>query len=248
MTQRAQQDNRCPLCPPPFRVQCWARSWWLIGDGPSYLLFRNLGKEVTHLSGGMHRELRQSLKGYRAIRDGELAPLVGALSLASAEAIYDVDSRANASQRKWAAFAVVREIERVLRLFPKRTTFEKELRRLATSLRAAGQYAMYHAAPGVPESESPPGSFFARDIYGQRWLVTSNPRAVYRCESDSPVAECAQSLWRHEQARWGSHHTVLYRVPTRKELRLHLSMDEPAITKLCQAKGFVWLPRATRIS
>jgi hypothetical protein len=222
----------------------WPGGWCLVGEGPSYLLFNHPQMKVTHLATGLHRELRQSLKGYRAIRGGELAPLADALVLASAEAIDDADERVNAAARKQAAFVVVREIERLLRRFPERATFEKELRQFCSSLRAAGQYAMYHTAPGVPEPESPPGSFFARDRYGQRLLVISNPRAVYRCEADSPVAGCAQNLWRHEQAR--SQRVVPYRVPTRKELREHLGTDEPAINKLCRKEGFWWLPRATR--
>lgn len=229
-----------------MQIRCWARGWWLVGNGPSYLLFRNPEKDVVHLSSGMHRELREALKGYRAIRAGELAPLVEALFWASADAIYDADSRTNAPRRKRAAYTVVRQIEALIRQFPKRATFEEELRRLATSLRAAGQYGMYHAAPGAPESQSLPGAFFAHDLHGQRLLVVSNPAFVYRCEPDSVIAGCTQELWRQEQTRWGDQRTVLYRVPTRKELRLCLGSDEPAITKLARAEGFDWLPRATR--
>jgi hypothetical protein len=218
--------------------------WCLAGNGPSYLLFCP-NKEVIHLAGGLHRALRRDLKGYSAIdQDDELLPLVRALALASADAIYDADPRSNAANRKRAAHVVVREIERLIRQFPKRATFEAELRRLCTSLRAAGQYQMYHTAPGVPESRNPPGSFFARDRYGQRLLVVSDPWVVFRCEPHSPVAKCAQELWRQEQARWGDQRTVLYRVPVRKEVRVHMDANEPTVTKLCRAEGFDWLPRA----
>jgi hypothetical protein len=222
--------------PEPIQTSLWPGGWRLVGNGPSYLLFRHSKMEVTHLASGLHRELHQSLARYRAIRGGELEPLADALILASAEAIYDADERANAPGRKQAAFVVMREIERLIRLFPERDTFEKELRRLCSSLRAAGHYAMYHTAPGAPESESPPGSFFARDRYGQRLLFTSNPQAVYRCEPDSPFAKCAQELWRKEQAR--SQRVVPYRVPTRKELREHLGTAEPAITICAGKKAF----------
>jgi hypothetical protein len=221
-----------------------APGWWLVGNGPSYLLFRNPEKEVMHLATGLFRELREAFRGYSAIQDGKLAPLVWALFLASADAIYDVDGRTNASERKWAAYIVVREITELIRAFPEREIFEQRLRRLATSLRAAGQYEMYHGGFGVPEGTSPPGSFFAHDLLGQRLLVTSS--CIYRCEPDSKIAHCAQELWRREQARWGDQRTVLYQVPTRKDLREYLCSDESAVTKLCLAQGCNWLPRAQK--
>src|ERR1700756_3609843 len=143
----------------PVQIRFLPGGSLLVGNGPSYLLFRNPQKEVTHLSSGLHRELRGALKGYKVIdQDNELLPLVQALVLASADAIYDLDSRVNAANRKGATYMVVREIERLIRQFPNRTTFEAELRRLCTCMRAAGSIAMYHSAPGVPESGSPPGS------------------------------------------------------------------------------------------
>jgi hypothetical protein len=220
------------------QTRLWPGGWCLVGNGPSYLLFRNPEKEVTHLSSGMHRELREALKGYCAIQDDKLAPLVRALFLASADAIYDVEGRTNASERKWAAYMVVREITELIREFPQREIFARRLRRLATCLRAAGQYEMYHGAPGVPEGTYPPGSFFAHDLFGQRLLVTSS--CVYKCEPDSRIARCAQELWRRDGR------TVPYRVPTRKELREYLCSDEPAVTKLCRAQGCNWLPKAQR--
>jgi hypothetical protein len=227
--------------PEPIQTSCWPGGWCLVGDGPSYLLFRNPQMEVTHLSSGLHRELREALRNYHVISSNkELAPLVQMLLLASADAIYDADPRADAASRKWAAFVIVREIERLLRLFPERATFKKELGRFSTCLRAAGQIAMFRSPPGVPGSAGPPGSFFAGDRYGQRLLIMSNPSFVFRCEPKSPFAECARKLWRPEQGE--------YRVPTRKELRMHLSTDDSTITKLCKAAGFDWLPRATRTS
>jgi hypothetical protein len=47
-----------------------------------------------------------------------------------------------------------------------------------------------------------------------------------------------------EIASFGGRVISLYRVPTRKELREYLCLDEPAVTKLCRAQGFEWLPRA----
>ena len=226
-------------------ISRWPGGWCLVGDGPSYLLFGHSQMEVTHLASGLHRNLRKALKGYQVISsDGELEPLVTQLLLASADAIIDADSRANTKERKWAAFVILREIERLLRLFPERDTFEKELGRFGTLLRAAGQIAKYHSPPGVPESESPPGSFFAGDVYGQRLLISSNPSFVFRCEPDSPFAKCAQELWREEEDSWGGHLTSLYRIPSRKDIREHLIVDEARITDLCQTQGFDWLPTA----
>jgi hypothetical protein len=229
----------------PLQVCFWSGGWYLVGNGPAYLLFHAPKKEVTHLVTGMHRELREALKGYSAIQEaGNLALLVWALARASADAI-NLDSRTHdASECRRANYIVVREIERLRRQFPNRTNFEAGLRRLNSSLRAAGQYAMYYGAPGVPEGTSPPGSFFAHDQYGQRLLVTRT--RVYRCEPDSSIARCALALWRREQAHWADQRTVLYRVPTRKELREYRCCDEATITKLCRREGFDWLPSAPK--
>lgn len=67
-------------------------------------------------------------------------------------------------------------------------------------------------------------------IYGDKPLVFS-------CVTNSRIASCALELWRQEP-------TSPYRIPTRKELREFLCVDQPAITKLCRAEGFDWLPRA----
>jgi hypothetical protein len=47
-----------------MRIHRWPGGWTLVGDGPSYLLFDVHKKEVTHLASGLHRALRQDLKGY----------------------------------------------------------------------------------------------------------------------------------------------------------------------------------------
>jgi hypothetical protein len=232
------------MCTPePWQVERWPGGWCLVGDGPSYLLFCPLNKEVKHLTSELHRALRRDLQGYQAIGDDDrLEPLVWALARASAYAIYDLDT---APRRKAAAFTVIQEIQRLIGSFPQPEIFEERLRRLNTLIRAAGVLGMYHgppAAPGVPTLPSPPGSFFTRDQYGQRLLIVSNPPFVFRCEPNSPIAQCAQKVWREEQAQWGDR-TVLYRIPTRAELGEHLCLDKSATTKLCRAEGFNWLPR-----
>ena len=225
----------------------WPGGWTLTGKGPSYLLFKSPEMEVTHLANGLHRNLRKALKGYEVINaKGELVPLVEQLLLASADTVYDADSRPNARDRKWAAFVVVREIEKLIHLFPDRATFEAQLSRLGTSLRAAGEIAKYHSPPGVPESEGPPGSFFAIDVYGQRLLIMKLPPFVLRCESESLFAECAQELWRQEQESWSGQLTSLYRIPSRRDLREHLNVVEARITQLARAEGLGWLPTAAQ--
>jgi hypothetical protein len=227
----------------PVQILRWARGWYLVGNGPSYLLFCP-NKEVLHLSSGLHRQLRRDLKGYTVIgKDGKLEPLVWALTQISADVIHDADPRPDAATRMWANTLVLHEIEMLIHQFPPSCSkiFEGSLRRLATLIRAARILQLYHGppdAPGAPSQKSPPGSFFTGDQSGQRLLVMSNPHFVFRCEPNSPIAQCAQKLWRREGA------TVLYRVPTRRELREFLCLDDPAVTKLCHKEGFDWLPRA----
>jgi len=228
----------------PVQVSRWPGGWCLVGNGPSYLLFCPKNKEVTHLASGLHRALRQDLQGYDAIgAGGELEPLVWAFASASANAIYDIDPSLDAVKRKWAAYVVVREIQEIIRLFPQNPKiFVGRLRRVATLIKAAATLAMYHGppeAPGASSLPSPPGSFFARDQYGQQILVICGTQSfVFRCEPDSAIARCAQELWLEKDP------TKPYRVPTRRELRKHLCCDEATVTKKCRAEGFPWLPRA----
>jgi hypothetical protein len=200
-----------------------------------------------HLASGLHRALRRDLQGYDATRVcGELEPLVWALWKASSDAIYDADRRPDAAKHKWAAYLLVREIEELKSLFRQNPKiFLGRLRRLGSSIKAAGTLEMYHGppeAPGAGSLPSPPGSFFTRDRY-QRLLIVSNPSFAFRLEPDSPIAGCAQKEWRKEQAQWGDR-TVLYRVPTRAELRDYLRSDQATVNKKCRAEGFAWLPRA----
>jgi hypothetical protein len=217
-----------------------AKGWSLVGEGPSYLLFRAPEKEVTHLSTGLFRELREALKGYSAIENGELVPLVRALSLMSPVAIYDIDERTDTPRCKAASYTVLLEWQQLLCPFSQDQVFEERLRRFNSSIRAARRVQMYHGppeAPGASSAPSPPGSFFARDSKGQQILVISGtPSFVFRCKPDSSIARCAQELWLDP--------TKPYRVPTRCELGAHLCLDQSAVTKLCRAEGFGWLGRA----
>jgi len=220
-----------------------APGWALVGDGPGYLLFTP-DKEVIHLSCGLDRALRRDLQGRAAFdKCGELEPLVQALALASPGAIYGIDSSPDAVERKRAAFTVIQEIAELIRLFPhKPKIFKGRLRRLETLIKAAAILTTYHGPPEAPGASSvprPPGSFVSRDPGGRQILVINGtPPFVFRCEPDSSIARCAQTLWRSLDP------TKPYRVPTRKDLREYLYTDEATITKLCRAQGFTWLPRA----
>ena len=155
----------------PVQVSCWAGDWPLVGNGPSYLLFTP-NKEVLHLTSGLDRALRRDLQGYQAIdlrKRDELAPLAQALVLASAQAVYDLDTRMDSLIRKAAVFTVIQEIEQLIRLFPQPKIFEGRLHRLTTLIRAARILAM-HDAPGAPGE-------------------------TLRWEPDSAIARCAQELW-----------------------------------------------------
>jgi hypothetical protein len=88
------------------------------------------------------------------------------------------------------------------------------------------------------------------DAHERELLVTDyadehNQRTL-TCVTDSQIADCALALWNAEKKSFGGGATSLYRVPTRKELREHLCLDDPAVTKHCRAQGFEWLPRAAR--
>jgi hypothetical protein len=226
------------------QIHRWPGGWCLVGDGPSYLLFDVRKKGVMHLASGLYRALRLDLKGYSAIgKDGELEGMVRMLALASADAIYDLDERPNAAERKWAAYTVVREIKKLSyqHSFDERL-FTGHLRRLCTLLRAERQLALAHGPPGVPENvPAPPRSFFAC-AGGKRFLFT--PWARFKVEPSSQIAQCARELWRKEQVPL-KNRTVLYRIPTRLELRLYLGLaDEASIAKLCRREGFDWLAAA----
>jgi hypothetical protein len=153
------------------QIQSWVDDWPLVGNGPSYLLFTP-NKKVLHLSSGLDRQLRRDLQGYQAIdlrEEDELEPLAQALVLASAQAVYDLDPHPGSLTRKAATFAVMQEIEQLIRLFPQPKIFEGHLQRLTTLIKAAGILAM-HTVPGVPED-------------------------ALRCKPNSRIARCAQELW-----------------------------------------------------
>jgi hypothetical protein len=218
-------------------------------------LFRAEEGRVMHLTTGIPRKLRHALKGFSAIQEGKLEALVHALTLINTSVLLRLELNdgpytEDAIRSKVASFTVLREIERlVCGLRDDEKIFKGQLARFASQLRAARRFLMEHEPEYQVLMDEERSKFWFSDWHGRESLISDcfdspGPKRVLRCEPDSLFARCAQDLWRKEQHSWVNERTVLYRVPTRKELREYLGSDEPAVTKLCRAEGFDWLPRA----
>jgi hypothetical protein len=232
----------CPCRPPPYKVSWWARGWWIVGDGPSYLLFRAEERRVTHLvAKAIPHYLRESLHRFSAIENDKLVPLVRALIRLHAANADDLDCRL-------ASEAVAGEIERLIYL-PDQALFDAQLGRFASLVRAARRLQLYHGSEFHRSWNRERSIFTLSDSHGNEVLMSdagTQPRRVFRCVPHSRVAACATKLLAEEQESFVDQFRSLYCVPTRKELRLHLCRSDPDITKMCQTEGFDWLPRATR--
>jgi hypothetical protein len=160
---------------------------------------------------------------------------------------------------KEADFTVLSTIEHLIYQSPDEKNFEKGLARFASNIRAARRFV-------VAENEFAGGPKYTWAFDMARstgWLIDACGREImityytdparatteakyrFRCVVDSPITRATQTVWDREQQSWGDRASCLYRVPTRKELREELLLDEPAVTKLCRAEGFGWLPRAS---
>jgi hypothetical protein len=241
---------------PPVTIRLWARSWWLVGNGPSYLLFRTQEKRVMHLTRTTHlpRNLREALKGYQVVKRGALAPFVQALILINTRLLCSPAQGDDGIRCARHSVRVLSTIERLVNKYSTEENFEEALSRLTSNIRAARRLTQAEIAFAG-------GDQFAVSIDKERsklWLSDSHDREVlvgdcadidgsqdsFRCVPNSPIARATQALWDREQQNLGDRASCLYRVPTRKELREELLLDEPAVTKLCRAEGFGWLPRA----
>jgi hypothetical protein len=241
----------------PVTIRLWARSWWLVGSGPSYLLFRTQERRVMHLTTTAHlpRNLREALKGYQVVKSGALAPFVQALILVNTRLLCSPHQSDDGIRCARHSLRVLSAIERLVNKYSNEKRFEEALARLMSYIRAARRLTQ-------AQIEFAGGDQFAISIDQERsklWLSDSHEREVliadcadidgpqysFRCVPNSPIARAAQALWDREQQSWGDRASCLYRVPTRKELREELLLDEPAVTKLCRAEGFGWLPRAS---
>lgn len=206
-----------------------------------------------HLTSGLPRKLRSSLKGFAAIQEGRLEPLVAALTridttclarLAGAGSVYSPDAFRCVN----GCVAVLTEIE-CLQREPDERIFAERLARFASRIRAARRFRAEQEGEYEISLDQGRSKLWFRDRHGREMLVSDcfdsgGPKRVFRCEPGSVIAQCAQALWVAEQAGFSTR-SILYRVPTRKELREFLGVDEPSVTKLCRAEGFGWLPRAS---
>ncbi len=253
MPTGAPHGNKGDRPPPPVAIRWWARSWWVIGNGPSHLLFRAEERRVTHLTNGIARPLQEVLKGYQVIKDGKLVPLVRALIRINTADEFN-RGKEEAERYKEASRVVLKEIQRLIYL-PEQKIFEGQLARFATLLRAARRFQMEQVeryGPQFPISlDEERSKFWISDRHGNELFVSDcddgpQPLRGFRCDPHSPIAHCAQELWSREQVRLGDRATSLYYVPTRKELGHYFALDEPAVSKLCRAEGFAWLPKAPR--
>jgi hypothetical protein len=210
-----------------------------------------------HLTSGVPRKLQEALKGYQAIQNDELEPLIRALILINTTLLMRLGMRERPSYPEealrcvGAVLTVLREIERLIFELPEEKIFKGQLARFASQVRAARRFVMEQGQEFSVSIDEERSICSWSDRDGNEVLISDcfdspGPKRVFRCVADSQIARCAQELWRHEQVRWGDQRTVLYRVPTRKELREYLCLDEPAVTKLCQREGFAWLPKAQR--
>jgi hypothetical protein len=237
--QKVQQGNNHQCA--RFKVRLLASSWWLVGDGPSYLLFLAERNLVMYLTRRIPHTLCKALKGYQVITDGKLDLFVRHLLSINT-------TKEHVNRCKEAGNAVLRDIERLIFQTPEDKIFKGQLARFESQIKAARRFIMEHGVSEfqiVPDMERP-GWWFL-DRHGRELLLVyengANP-LFFRRADDSRIASCAQALWAQEKAERGAQATTLYRVPTRKELREYLGRDEPAVTKLCKAEGFDWLPRA----
>jgi hypothetical protein len=240
----------------PVRIRLWARSWWLVGNGPSYLLFRAQERRVMHLTEQLPRNLREALKGYQAVKNGTLVPLVRALSLINTNALTSSKQTESSIRCKKAGVEILATLEYLIyNSFPSEKSFEEALARFTSCVRATRRLTeVEHEFAGGPEFpisiDKERSKYWISDSYGRELLIgddttIAGSQCTFRCVTHSRIARTTQTLWDREQQNFGSTATCLYRVPTRKELREELLLDEPAVTKLCRAEGFDWLPKAS---
>jgi hypothetical protein len=157
----------------------------------------------------------------------------------------------NSAEGEEAKNAVARGIERLIFQMPDEKIFEGNLARFGTMIRAARRFQMEHHGPEfVISMDEERCKFWFSDAHGHELLIVDctdgHNQHSLSCVTHSRIADCALALWNAEEESFGGGATSLYRVPTRKELREYLCLNEPAVTKLCRAQGFEWLPRAGR--
>jgi hypothetical protein len=213
---------KCLLCPPPYKVWWWARGWWIVGDGPSYLLYRAEEKRVTHLvsQGAIPQHLGAALQGFQVIEEGKLNPLLQALiSVDTADTAHRHIE--DAIRAKVAGDTVLSEIERLIYQLPDEKIFAGQLARFSTLIRAARRYQAEHHGPEFEISLDDERSKISLiDRHGQEVLISDcfdgdGPKRVFKCVPHSRVVECARTLWHREQDSFDSATSLYYVRPVR---------------------------------
>jgi hypothetical protein len=194
--------------------------------------------------------MREALKGFRAIENGWLNPMVAALSLINTTVLaYGLPTETLQDFKK-ASFKVLRELERLIYEAPNEVIFKTELARFTSLIKATRRFQAYLSAVNV-SVDAARSIFWLSNSRGEEVMISDcvdqpGPHRAFECVPRSPIARCASELWEREQASSGGQFTSLYYELTRKELRQEFCVDEPTITKWCRAEGFGWLPRASR--
>jgi hypothetical protein len=239
-------------------VERWARSWYLVGNGPAYLLFRAEEQRVLHLTSDLAllpRNFREALKGFRAVENGKLIPLVQALCLINTASFYSpLSPNEDFHRGAQACMEVLKEIEHLVQQVADEDSFKVCLARFTSLIKAARRFVRSQIeAYGTNQFEvswdDERRKFCILDRHGDEVLISDyfdlpGPKRVYRCVPRSQIARCVCSLWRAELDKAPGQFSSLYYPLTRKELRQHFCVDDPAITKMCRAEGFGWLLRA----
>ena len=129
-------NNRCQS----VNIYRWARGWYLVGNGPSYLLFRAEEKRpearVLHLTMELPRSGRAALKGFRVIEDGKLIPPVPALRLINTALLFSPRSHEDVIRCRKASLLILQLIECMVAQSSKQT-FKARLSRFNSYIKAA---------------------------------------------------------------------------------------------------------------
>jgi hypothetical protein len=125
-------------------VVLWAPGLYLVGDGPSYLLFPAEGRQVTHLTSasGLSRKVREALKGYQAIKDGKLVPLVQALLDFRVGADADFRSKEDAIRCFASRWIILMEISNLIHQSSEDKIFKTRLGKFNSAIKATRQLKM----------------------------------------------------------------------------------------------------------
>jgi hypothetical protein len=204
------------------------------------------------------RSMRIALKGFRVIENGKLSPPVHALRTINTDFLVFPYSSEDNIRRKEASLEILRLIELMVRPSSEQT-FKARLNRFNSYLKAAHCLTTLEIQSCgtdklITSFDNERSMCSLIDSHGAEVLITdifdcfntASPKHVFTCVPRSQIARCASELWEREHLNSGGRFTSLYYVPTRKELRQYLGLDEPRITKLCSEEGFGWLPSASR--